>query len=131
MIIACYSSMSTTEEEEHKEVVKRDPTQQPQQQPAPAPNQPAPGQPAAQAPAAPSSPIERKEVVERRKSTNIGALVAIGIGIVVLVAGIGLIFSQVPFLPWPYSIVVTLGLGLILLIIGASFISSRTSTTAA
>ncbi len=44
------------------------------------------------------------------------------VGIVVLLAGIGLIASQVRFLPYPYSLIVILGFGLILLLAGLSMI---------
>jgi protein-S-isoprenylcysteine O-methyltransferase Ste14 len=113
--------MSTTEEDERKEYVKRASDTQTGQENA---------SQSSQVPVT-SSPVERKEVVQHRRSTNTGAMVAIAIGIAVLVVGIILIYSQIRFLPWPYSIIVTLAFGLILLAIGASFISSRTHTTAA
>jgi hypothetical protein len=117
--------MSTTEEEEHKEVVRRDPPL------VTSPNQQATSQTMGRSSPASSTPLERREIVEKRSNTNIGAVVAIAIGILALMFGVFLVYREIPYLPWPYSIVVTMGLGVILLAIGASFISSRTTTTAA
>ena len=67
-------------------------------------------------------PSQRNEMVVTHRSTNTGAIAALAVGIVVLLGGIGLIISQVHFLPAPYSVIVLLGFCLILLIVGASFI---------
>jgi intracellular septation protein A len=72
--------------------------------------------------AAPAPANQRNETIVTHRSTNTGALAALAVGIVVLLGGIGLVVSQIRFLPWPYSIIVVLGFGLILLIVGASFI---------
>jgi len=67
--------------------------------------------------------------VVKHTTTNTGALAAIAIGLVVLLGGMGIIASQVQFLPFPYSLLVVLGLGLVLLLVGASLISSGTEKT--
>jgi hypothetical protein len=77
-------------------------------------------QPVAAAPVASHS-----ETVVTHSSTNTGALFATALGIIVLVAGTALIYSQIKFLPWPYSIISVVGLGLILLVAGASFIGRK------
>jgi hypothetical protein len=69
---------------------------------------------------------QRNETIVKHRSTNVGAIVAMVVGVVVLLGGIGLVASQIPFIPWPYNIYVVLGLGLILLLIGASMIRTRT-----
>jgi hypothetical protein len=69
---------------------------------------------------------QRNETVVTHRSTNMGAIVALAIGVIVLVGGIGLIDSQVKFLPWPYNIITVLGFGVLLLLVGASFISRGT-----
>jgi hypothetical protein len=71
---------------------------------------------------APAPANQRNETVVTHRSTNTGGVVALAVGIVVLLGGIGLVASQIKFLPWPYSIIVVLGLGVILLMVGASFI---------
>lgn len=71
----------------------------------------------------------KQETVVRHTSTNTGALAAIAIGLIVLVGGMGIIASQIQFLPWPYSLIVILGFGLILLMIGASMIGRGTDKT--
>jgi len=67
-------------------------------------------------------PSQRNETVVSHRSTNTGAVAALAVGIVVLLGGIGLVLSQVRFLPGPYSVIVLLAFGLVLLIVGASFI---------
>ncbi|MDA4117171.1 MAG: hypothetical protein OK455_02385 [Thaumarchaeota archaeon] len=69
---------------------------------------------------------QRAETIVKHRSTNTGALLAMVIGVVVLLAGIGLIASQIPFIPWPYGLYVVLGFGFLLLVMGASMITSRT-----
>jgi hypothetical protein len=81
-----------------------------------------PTAPATVVQAAPAPANQRNETVVTHRSTNTGAVVALAVGIVVLLGGIGLVASQIRFLPWPYSIIVVLGFGLILLMVGASFI---------
>ena len=76
-------------------------------------------------PVAAATGASHTETVVSHSSTNNGALFATALGIIVLVAGSILIYSQIKFLPWPYSIISVLGLGLILLIAGASFIGKR------
>jgi hypothetical protein len=69
---------------------------------------------------------QHNETIVRHRSTNTGALVAIVVGVVVLLGGIGLVASQIQFIPWPYNIYVVLGFGFILLLLGASMIRTRT-----
>jgi hypothetical protein len=76
-------------------------------------------------PAVVSPVVERSETVVTHSSTNTGALFATLLGVIVLVAGTALIYSQIKFLPWPYSIISVLGLGLILLVAGASFVNKK------
>jgi hypothetical protein len=114
--------MSSTDEEERREYVKRDPASGGSQ------NQPTVQSPAQSQPAE-SAPVERREFTEKRTSTNTTVIVAIAVGIVVLAGGIGLIAHEVPYIPWPYDVIVVVGLGFTLLAIGASFISSRTKST--
>ena len=75
--------------------------------------------------AATPAPQNERTVVSHR-STNTGAIAAMAIGLVVLLGGMALIFSQIKFLPGPYSILVLLAFGLVLLLIGASMISRGT-----
>jgi hypothetical protein len=76
-------------------------------------------------PVAAASGASHSETVVTHSSTNTGALFATALGIIVLVAGSALIYSQIKFLPFPYSIISVLGLGLILLVAGASFINRK------
>lgn len=76
-------------------------------------------------PVAATSGPSHSETVVTHSSTNMGALFATTLGIIVLIAGSVLIYSQIKFLPWPYSIISVLGLGLILLVAGASFIGKK------
>jgi hypothetical protein len=80
----------------------------------------------AQPVAAAGSGVSHSETIVTHTSTNTGALFATALGVIVLVVGTGLIYSQIKFLPWPYSIISVLGLGLILVVAGASFIGKRT-----
>lgn len=112
--------MSTEETDEKKEVVQRSPSNQ--------------GTVVVEKPttvtttqAAPTS--ERQESVVRHTSTNTGAIAAMVIGVIVLIVGMGVIASQVRFLPYPYDLIVILGFGLILLLVGASMISRGTERT--
>jgi hypothetical protein len=83
-------------------------------------------QPATVVRTAPEVPAnQHNETIVKHRSTNTGAVVAMVIGLVVLLGGIGLIASQIPFIPWPYDIYVVLGFGLILLLIGASMITNK------
>lgn len=110
--------MSSEDTEERKQYVQQSPN---------SPGTVVVEQPARTAPvAAPAQviqnvPASQKTVVSHR-TTNTGALIAMAVGIVVLLAGIGLIASQVRFLPYPYSLIVILGFGLILLLAGLSMI---------
>jgi hypothetical protein len=122
--------MSEEEEDEHREYVRR--SSSPSSEGTATvvyPQQTVPAQAPATVVTTTRPPVEHKEVIERHRTTNIGAVIAIFIGVVVLVAGMALIYSQIHFLPWPYSVIVVLGFGLILLAIGASLITTRTSTT--
>jgi intracellular septation protein A len=69
---------------------------------------------------------QHNETIVRHRSTNTGALISILVGVVVLLGGIGLVASQIHFIPWPYNIYVVLGFGFILLLLGASMIRART-----
>jgi hypothetical protein len=111
--------MSSIDEDERREYVKRD---VPSDVPAGQSN----AQPGAQARPTGNAPVERREFTEKRTSTNTSVIVAIAVGIVVLAGGIALIAHEVPYIPWPYSVIVVVGLGFTLLAIGASFISNRT-----
>ncbi len=70
---------------------------------------------------------ERREAVVKSRSTNVGAVVAIVVGIIVLLSGIYLVFTQIRYLPAPYSWIAILIVGLILIGVGASLVRSRTS----
>jgi hypothetical protein len=109
--------VSSEETDEKKTVVQRSPNSGSTvvvQQPSP----PA----AAQAPAS-----ERSDTVVSHRSTNMGAIVAMAVGVIVLLGGMAVIVSQIRFLPAPYSYIVILGFGLILLLVGASMINSGTN----
>jgi len=72
---------------------------------------------------------QRRESVVVRRNTNVGAIVAMVIGALVLVFGIYLVFSRVfPYLPYPYSIFAILILGVILIAVGGSLVAGRTSS---
>ncbi len=71
---------------------------------------------------------QRRESTVIRRNTNVGAIAAMLVGILVLVFGIYLVFSRVfPYLPYPYSVFAILILGVILIAVGGSLVS-RTKT---
>lgn len=121
--------MSSEREEERKEYVERDPSLAPP--PAAVPREYVVGEPVAlgRAPVAPAVPPanEHREAVVRRRTTNTGAIVAIVVGLLVLLFGIYLVFSQIKYLPAPYSWIAILIVGLILIGIGASLVRTRTT----
>ena len=119
--------VSTETEDEQKQYVQRTPANPGTVTVFPAaPAAPARGQTVVTtAPVVTASPppaSQRNETVVTHRSTNMGAVVSMVVGVVVLLGGIGLIATQIPFLPWPYSLIVILGFGLILLMVGASMI---------
>ena len=130
--------MSTETEEERREVIQSDPvvTTDPNVVTSTTATsgvrerviieQPGVRQPVVETTAVPGN--QRRESVVTRRNTNVGAIVAALVGILVLVFGIYLIFSRVfPYLPYPYSVFAILILGVILIALGGSLVS-RTRT---
>ena len=63
------------------------------------------------------------------RTTNTSALVAIAVEIVVLLAGLYLVLTQVRYIPWPFFDIIVLVVGMILVAIGASMVSRRVTAT--
>ncbi|MHB1908301.1 MAG: hypothetical protein ACYCQJ_05440 [Nitrososphaerales archaeon] len=99
--------MSTSEEEDRKEIEKGEPVARHVNETVHR-----------------DEPIEREERVYHRR-TNTGAIVSIVIGILILLFGLYLVFTQVQFLSPPYSYVAILIIGIVLVAIGAKLISTR------
>ena len=72
---------------------------------------------------APSS--VHSDTVVKHSSTNTGAILAMVVGLVVLLGGIGLIATQLPMIPSPYGLYAIIGFGVLLLIVGLGIMSSR------
>ena len=129
--------MSSETEEERRDVVQSDPaittdpnavttTSPPVVQERVVTQQPVVREPVAAA--TPPAGNQRRESTVVRRNTNVGAIIAMLIGILVLVFGIYLVFSRVfPYLPYPYSVFAILILGVILIAVGGSLVS-RTKT---
>ena len=123
--------MSSEEEEERKEYVRRDPTVQGTVVTTPTEQVVARREPVEHVvvAATSASPVERRETIVRHRSTNTGAIIAMVIGAVVLLGGIYIVLSQIPFLPWPFSMIAFLAVGLIFIAVGASLLGSRSTTS--
>jgi len=125
--------LSSEEEEERKEYVRRDPTVQGTVVTTPTEQVVVPREPVERvvvpATVSSASPVERRETTVRHTRTNTGALIAMAIGAVVLLGGIYIVLSQIPFLPWPLSMIAFLAVGLIFIAVGASLLGNRSTTT--
>src|SRR5438067_11272498 len=122
--------MSSEDEEERKEYVRRDPTVQGTVVTAPTDQVVARREPVERVvvPATTSaSPVEHRETIVRHRSTNTGAVIAMVIGVIVLMGGIYMVLSQIPFLPWPLSMIAFLAVGLIFIGVGASLLGNRST----
>ncbi len=112
--------MSTEQEEERKEVVEREPVEGS-----------IPSTVTSERVVREPEPLasERKESVIRRKNTNVGAIIAMAVGIVILFVGVYLILAKLlPYLPYPWSEVAILIVALVFIVVGASLLVPRTTS---
>jgi hypothetical protein len=124
--------MSTKEEEERKEYVRREEPLTPERVYSPPSTV---VRETLREPVTVSRPIvttepesEKRESVVRRTNTNLGAIVAMITGVVVLLFSIVLVFTKVfPYLSSPWSLLAFLIVAIILIAVGASLLQTKTS----
>jgi hypothetical protein len=131
--------LSSEQEEEREEYVEREEPISPAPvvvQPQVAPTgsvvretvvrQPAVVQPAAPVVATVPPESERRSSVVRKTNTNVGAIIAMVVGAVILLFGIFLVFTKVfPYLAYPWSMIAVLLVALVMIIVGASLMQTR------
>ena len=71
----------------------------------------------------------KKQTVAKHTTTDTSALIGIVVGVIVLSFGMLLAFRELPYLPYPFSIIGLVLVAVALIAIGASLVSSRTAET--
>jgi len=122
--------MSSEQEEEKKEYVQRDQSVTTVQEPETTVVRSMPGRTAVAPVIATTVPAsERKESMVTKRNTNVGAIVAMMIGIFVLFFGVYLVFTRIlPYVAYPWSLIAILIISIILIAAGVSLVKTRVST---
>jgi len=128
--------MSSEQEEEKKEYVQRDQSVTTVREPETTVVRSMPGRTLVRESAVAAPVIattvpasERKESIVTKRNTNVGAIVAMVIGIFVLFFGVYLVFTRIlPYVAYPWSLVAMLIISIILIAAGVSLVKTRVTT---